>query len=183
MWQIHMLPPERSIFQWWFLLLASQDTVQPHETRKQYLRARLDTCTDVNIMPASVYELVLKDPDLKKLVPSTLEIGTYTKDTLKIVGSSVFCLVHPDTKKLHEVTFFVLTHNGSVLLLCTATLALGLIQPHARLDYLPPRASLITSSSDHPKKIKSRVSLHSSRKELPVENSKSKQEFTVCDWQ
>ena len=31
---------------------------------------------------------------------------------------------------------------------------LGLIQPRTRLDYLPPRASLITSSADHPKKTK-----------------------------
>ena len=38
---------------------------------------------DVNIMPSSVYKLVLKDPDLKKLPPSTLEIGTYTTDTVK----------------------------------------------------------------------------------------------------
>ena len=37
-------------------------------------------------------------------------------------------------------------------------------KPCTRLDYLPPRASLITSSSDHPKKTKSRVSVHSSRK-------------------
>ena len=29
-----------------------------HHTRNQYLRARLDTCADVNIMPASVYRLV-----------------------------------------------------------------------------------------------------------------------------
>ena len=29
--------------------------LQPHETRNQYLRARLDTSVDVHIMPASVY--------------------------------------------------------------------------------------------------------------------------------
>ena len=29
-----------------------------HENRSIYLRARLDTCADVNIMPASVYKLV-----------------------------------------------------------------------------------------------------------------------------
>ena len=55
-------------------------------------------------MPASVYKLVFKDPDLKKLAPSTLEIGTYTTDNVKIGGSCVFYLVPPDTKKLHEVT-------------------------------------------------------------------------------
>ena len=37
-------------------------------------------------MQASVYKLVFKDPDLKKLAPSTLDIGTYTTDTVKIGG-------------------------------------------------------------------------------------------------
>ena len=73
--------------------------LKPHHTRIQYLRARLDICTDDNIIPASVYKLVFKDPDLKKLAPSTLEIGTYTTDTVKIVGSCVFYLLHPDTKE------------------------------------------------------------------------------------
>ena len=31
--------------------------LKPHHKRNQYLRARLDTCADVNIMPASVYKL------------------------------------------------------------------------------------------------------------------------------
>ena len=44
----------------------------------------------------------------------------------------------------------------------------GLILSHTRLDYLPPRASLITSSVDHPKKTKSRVNVHVSRKESEV---------------
>ena len=54
-------------------------------------------------MPASVYKLVSKDPDLKKLAP----IGTYTTDAVKIVGSCIFYLVHPDTKILHKVTFLM----------------------------------------------------------------------------
>ena len=106
-------------------------------------------------MPASVYRLVFQDPNMKKLVPSKVEIGTYTTDTIKIVGSCMFYLVHPDTKKLIDVTFFLAVNEGSVLLACKSTLMLGLIQPRTRLDYLPPRASLITSSGDHPKKTKS----------------------------
>ena len=141
----------------------------------------MDTYADVNEMPASVYELVFKDPDLKKLPPSTLEIGTYTTDTVKIVGSCVFYLVHLDTKKLHEVIFFVATNDGSVLLSCTTTHALGLIQPCTRLDYLLPRASLITSSVNHPKKTKSKMSIHSLRKEVSAQSSK--QESTVSDQQ
>ena len=43
--------------------------LQPHHHRNLYPRARLDTCTDVNLMPASIYQLVFNDPNMKKLVP------------------------------------------------------------------------------------------------------------------
>ena len=43
--------------------------LKQHHTRNQYLRARIDTCADVNIMPISVYRLLYHDGDLKKLTP------------------------------------------------------------------------------------------------------------------
>ena len=101
-------------------------------------------------MPASVYRLVYKDPELKKLAPGTMEIGMYTTDKGKIVGSCIFYLFLLNTKKVHEVTFFVDGNDGSVLLSCTTTLVLGLIQQRKRLDYLPPRASLITKLCGSP---------------------------------
>ena len=61
-----------------------------HENRNLYLRARLDTCADVNIMPASVYKLAFCDQKLDKL-----QIDTYTNDTVKIVGTCKQYLVHP----------------------------------------------------------------------------------------
>ena len=70
--------------------------LKPHHKRNQYMRARLDSCADINIMPSSVYKLVFHDPDLQKLAPSKLGIGTYTTNTLKLVGSCTFYLVHPD---------------------------------------------------------------------------------------
>ena len=88
-------------------------------------------------MPASEYKLVFHDPKMKTLDPSSLEMGTYTTDTVKIVGSFVFCFVHLDTKKLMEVTFYVAINDGSVLLSCKTTLMHGLIHPRTRLDYLP----------------------------------------------
>ena len=103
-------------------------------------------------MPASVYKLMFNGPELKKLAPSNLKIATYTTDTVMIVESCLFYLVHLDTKKLQEVTFYVAQNDGSVLLSCTTTLVFGLIQPCTRLDYLPPRANFITSSLEHPKK-------------------------------
>ena len=101
--------------------------LKPHQTWNQYLTARLNTCADVNIMPASVYKLMFNDTKLKKLAPSTLEIDTHTTDKVKIAGSCLFCLVHSDTKKLQEVTFYVAQNDGSVLLSCTTTLVLGLM--------------------------------------------------------
>ena len=134
------------------------------ENRNLYLRARLDTCADTNIMLASVYKLVFKDPSMEKLIPNKLQIGTYTHDTVKIEGTCKLYLVHPDTKKLTETIFYVATNDGSVLLSCKSTLALDLIQPSSRLDYLPPRASLITITQDHPKKTKQvPVKIHSSK--------------------
>ena len=91
--------------------------LKPHHTRNLYLRARLDNCADVNLKPASVYKLVFKDPNMQKLALSKLEIGTYTTNTVKIAGSCTFYLVHLDTKKLLEVTFFVALNDGSVYII------------------------------------------------------------------
>ena len=137
-----------------------------HENRNLYLRARLDTCADVNIMLASIYKLVFHDPNLEKFPPNKLQIGTYTNGTVKIVGTCKLYLGHPDTKKLIETIFYVTTNDGSVLLSCKFILALNLIQPRSRLDYLPPRATLITSPQDHPKKTKqvqAPMQVHSSK--------------------
>ena len=61
-------------------------------------------------------------------------------------------------------------NDGSVLLSCKTTLLLGLIQPRSRLDYLPPRASIITSLADHPKKTK--AVLHTQKHEVSTQTTK-----------
>ena len=55
------------------------------------------------------------------------------------------------------MTFHIASNEGSILLSCNASLTLALIQSRPRLDYLPLRASLITSSEDHPRKTKTQV--------------------------
>ena len=50
--------------------------LQMHHRQNQYLCARLDTCADVNLMLVVVYQLMFKDPSLKKLTQSTMEIET-----------------------------------------------------------------------------------------------------------
>ena len=66
-----------------------------------------------------------------------------------------------------EVTFHVVMNDWSILLSCKTTLMLGLIQPRTRLDYLPPKASLITSSADHPKE--TRATMHVQKQEVSTQ--------------
>ena len=103
--------------------------LQLHHKRNQYLCARLDICADVNLMPMAVYCLIIKDPGLRKLTPSNMEIETYTNDVVKIIGMCHFYLVHPENKQLKKVMFFVAKENGSILLSCRTTMELGLIRP------------------------------------------------------
>ena len=122
--------------------------LKPHK-KTQYLRARLDICVDINIMPVS------KDPDCKKLASSgKLEIGTYTTDMIKVIESYTFLAVHPDSQSLKEVTFHATSHKGSVVLSCVTTLELSLIQPLCNLDFIPSSASLISNKADYPRKNK-----------------------------
>ena len=79
----------------------------------------------------AMYCLMFKDPDLRKRTPSSMEIETYTNDVVKIIGTWQFYLVHPESKQLMKVMFFVAKENGSVLLSCRTTMELGLIRPYA----------------------------------------------------
>ena len=149
--------------------------LKQHENRNLYLRARLDACADVNIMPASVYKLVFRYANLEKLAPNKMQIGTYTNNTVKIVGTCKLYLVHPDTKNLKETTFYVATNDASMLLSCNSTLDVDLIQTRSSLDYLPPRASLITNTQDHPKKTR-QAHLHVHRSQQVAAQSKHQAE-------
>ena len=141
--------------------------LQEHHRRNQYLWARLDTCADVNLMPMAIYCLMFKDQGLRKLTPSNMEIETYTNDVVKIIGTCFFYLVHPESKQLMKVLFFVGKENGSVLLSCRTTMELGLIRPHVRIDYLPPRASLLTSTCDQLSKTRThRPNIHCTKEKL-----------------
>ena len=114
-----------------YLMITLLYCLKMHHRQNQLICARLDMCADVNLMPVAVYQLMFKDPSLKKLTPSTLEIETYMNDTVKIIGSCQFYILHQEMKKLIKVIFFVAQENGSVLLSCRMTMALGLIKPHA----------------------------------------------------
>ena len=51
----------------------------------------------------AMYCLMFKDPGLRKLTSSNMEIETYTNDVVKIIGTCNFYLVHPESEQLIKV--------------------------------------------------------------------------------
>ena len=52
------------------------------------------------------------------------------------------------------------SNEGSILISCTTSLALGLIKPHVSLDNSSPRTNVISSSADQPRNDKSQFNVH-----------------------
>ena len=105
-------------------------------------------------MPVSVNKLIYKDPDCAKLAPSNKDgILIYSTEKIKIIGSCELLIVHPDTKCFKEVTFKVVSHEGSVIVSCATSIDLNLIWPHSELnDRVPDCGRLIYSCADDPDK-------------------------------
>ena len=121
----------------------------PHKKRTKFVRARIDTCTNVNLMQINVYQLFYKDPDCHKLEPSNKsKVKTYNTEKIQIVGSCDLFVLCPDTKCLIEVTLQVTSHESSVIVSCATSFELGLIQPHRDLYVVPDSGSLIYSKAD-----------------------------------
>ena len=134
------------------------------------MRARIDTCANVNLIPISVYKLLYKEFDCVKLPPSSKDtISIYTTEKINVLGSCGLFVLHPDTKCLKEVTFLqVVNHEGSVIVTCVTSLDLGLTQQHNELNASVPDCEiLIFSSADHPNKYQNKkIESHSSVKKM-----------------
>ena len=62
--------------------------LKPHKNRTKFLRARIDTCANLNLMPISVYKLLYRGPDCVKIAPSSKSgISTYTTEKIPVLGS------------------------------------------------------------------------------------------------
>ena len=130
--------------------------LKPHRRRIMFLRARTDTCSNVNVMPVHVCHLIYKDPNCTKLATSNkVKIFTYTTEKTKVMGSCKLLVLHPDTKCFKEMTFQVVNHEGSVIVSCATRIDLNLIQPHSELSSrVPDYGQLIYNHADDPGKHK-----------------------------
>ena len=166
--------------------------VNRHRNKTKFLHTRLDTCTDVNIMPCSVYQLFYKDLDCIMLAWNDLQLGTYTNNKVKHIGTCELYVAHPSNKSIEAVAFFVTHNEGSVLISCTTSFALGLIKHQASLDHLPLGSNIISSSADQPINDKSQLNVHmlleksktskltTSTKKISTVCSNQEQLFTKC---
>ena len=95
-----------------------------------------------------MYIKLYNDDKLKHLKPSDIKLGVWGDDQIALLGKCNIYLVHPDTKKMVEVTFYVADKSDSTLLSCATSLKLDLIKLHPRLGVPSPRAKIITSQAD-----------------------------------
>ena len=60
--------------------------LQPYHKHNKYLRVQLDTCTDVNLIPESVYKLVFNNPQTAKLAKNDIDLTVYTRHSVDLIG-------------------------------------------------------------------------------------------------
>ena len=92
---------------------------------KDCLRMRVDTCADINVMPLSVYQTIFNHPKKENLMPTGIQVTTYNDSTLNLLGR---CTLYPKTQDKITATFYVTQEEGSVLLSCSTSLKLEVIQ-------------------------------------------------------
>ena len=90
--------------------------LQPYHKHNKYLHVQLDTCTDVNLMPESVYKLVFNDPQTSKLVKNDNDLTVYTRHSVDLIDKCTFYMLSKGTKKPIKVDFYIAKEEGSVLL-------------------------------------------------------------------
>ena len=118
--------------------------LKPYHKHNKYCHIQLDMCADVNLMPESVYQLVFNDPHRAKLAKNDIDLTVYTRHSVDLIGKCTFYMLSKATKQPIKVDFYIAKEEGSVLLSWETVFQLQLL--------LPPRATLISSTADHPKR-------------------------------
>ena len=128
--------------------------VKPYGKKTRILRAKVDTCSNTRIMPASTYKIIYNDPDCIQLEPSKKKgIQTYTKQKIPMIGSCELFVLHSDDQCFHKVKFQVVSVEGSGIISCATSINLNLIQIPLQLNTnIPDGARLIYISVGAPRK-------------------------------
>ena len=90
--------------------------LNPYHKYRKYLCIQLDTCTNVNLMPESVYKLVFNNLHTAKLAKNDIDLTVYTRHSVDLIGKCTFYMLSKATKQPIKVEFYVAKEGGSVLL-------------------------------------------------------------------
>ena len=92
------------------------------------MHAHVETGADINLMPQDLSIKLYNDDKLKHLKPSDIKFGVWGDDQIALLDKWSIYLVHSETKKAVEVTFYIADKSGSTLLSCAMLLKLDLIK-------------------------------------------------------
>ena len=126
-------------------------------------------------MPESVYQLVFNDPHTAKLAKNDIDLTVYTRHSIDLIGKCTFYMLSKATKQPIKVDFYIAKEEGSVVWSQETVFQLQVLDVKPRLEYLPPRATLISSAANHPKR---EVHAQSTTPVLPTSYSTVPQENT-----
>ena len=126
-------------------------------------------------MSESMYQLVFSDPHTAKLAKNDIDLTVYTRHSVDLIGKCTFYMLSKATKQPIKVDFYTVKEEGSILFSQETVFQLQLLDVKPRLEYLPPRATLISSTADHPKR---EVHAQSTTSILPTSYSTVPQENT-----
>ena len=112
--------------------------LKPYHNHNQYLCVQLNMCTDVNLMPESVYKLVFNDLQTATLAKNDIDLTVYTRHSVDLIGKCTFYMLSKATKQPIKVEFYVAKEEGSVFLSQETIFQLQLPDVKPRLEYLPP---------------------------------------------
>ena len=126
-------------------------------------------------MPENLYQLVFNDPCTAKLAKNDIDLTVYTRHSVDLISKCTFYILSKATKEPIKVDFYIAKEEGSVLLSQETVLQLQLLDVKPRLEYLPPRATLISSAANYPKR---EVHAQSTTYVLPTSNPTVPQENT-----
>ena len=126
--------------------------LQPCHKHNKYLHLQLETSADVNLMPESVYKLVFNDHQTAKLAKNDIDLTVYTRHPVDLIAKCTFYMLSKGTKRPVKVDFYIAKEEGSFLMSWETVFQLQLLDVKPQLEYLPPRANLISSAVDYPKK-------------------------------
>ena len=105
-----------------YVLSVTSETAYPKrlfatmELNKTRIKFQLDCGATVNVLPAALYKVVMKDPDLHKVERSSVTLLMYNKTQMTAVGKRRIGVRNPKNRQMYDLEFVILSEDSKPLL-------------------------------------------------------------------